>query len=426
MIRPVVRPRLASLFLALFCLSATGAGAEPAGTWPQFLGPNRNGISAETGLNLDWKTKPPKVLWKVPLGSGYSSLAVTGDRLLTMAKRGNRDFVLALNPDTGKEIWAYDLAATYTDRQRQGQGPRATPTIDGNRAYCFHPMGDLACLSIQDGKEIWKINVLEASGAKNRAGEYLYWGLSTSPLVEGDLVIMQPGGDKNNSVVAFNKDSGKKVWGAGKEPSTYASPLAIKAGGKRQIVCPTGKAILGLDPAEGEILWRYDFGNKSFDATCATPIWADGLLFVSAAYNVGCAALEIVPDGDKLKVKEKWSNKNLLNLFATSIVLDGHLYGCHGDLGRFSLRCLDLKTGEVKWEQARQDRCSFVAAEGHLFTLGERGTLQLIEANPAKYVRKGEMAGVLTFKAWAMPALAKKRLYLRDEKNVVCIDLAKD
>jgi outer membrane protein assembly factor BamB len=424
---PALRARHRSLvsWIALL-VATTGARADAPDDWPQFLGPQRNGVSGATGLNLDWKARPPKVRWKVPLGSGYSSLSVAGDRLVTTAKRGNRDFVVALDPDTGKEIWAYDFAASYLDVQKHAAGIRSTPTLDGDHVYCLHPMGDLVCLTVKDGKQVWKTNVLETSGAKNRVGEFFYWGLSASPLVEGDRVIVQPGGTKDNSVVAFDKRTGKMIWGVGNDPSTYASPIALTAGGKRQLVCPTGKSILGIEPASGQILWRYPFGNPRFDATCATPIWANDLLFVSAAYGVGCAAVAIEREGKGWKAVEKWANKNLLNIFATSIAWKGHLYGCHGDLAAFSLRCLDLRTGEVKWQERRSDRCSFVAAEGHLFVLGERGTLQLVEANPEKYVLKGQLADVLTFKAWAQPALAKKRLYLRDEKNAICIDLAKE
>jgi outer membrane protein assembly factor BamB len=411
--------------ISVLPLSLPLRAEEPAGAWPQFLGPNRNAISQETGLTLDWKAKPPKVLWKVPLGPSFSSLAIQGERVVTMAQRDDRDFVVCLNADTGKEQWAYDAAPAYLDRQKQGAGPRSTPTIDGERVYALLPQGELVCVTLREGKKVWSINVFDVTGAKPR-GDQFYWGASASPLIEGDLVIVPPGGDKDTSVVAFNKDTGKKVWGVGADPAGYASPIVVTACKRRMVVFPTGKSILGIDPAKGELLWRYPFGNQ-FDATCATPVWANDLLFVSAAYGVGCAALEIVADGDKLTVKEKWRNKSLRNLMATSIILDGHIYGCDGDLGAIILRCLDLKTGEMKWEQRQQKgRLSFLAAEGHLFCLGERGELQLIEANPAKYVRKGELADVLEYKAWAMPALARKRLYLRDEKNVVCLDLSKE
>jgi hypothetical protein len=190
------------------------------------------------------------------------------------------------------------------------------------------------------------------------------------------------------------------------------------------LICPTGQSILGLDPVSGKLLWRHEFGNK-FNATCASPVWAEGLLFVSAAYGTGCAALQIKQEGDKWTVREQWKKKDLQNLFATSMVLDGHIYGCHGDLGAIFLRCLELKSGQMKWEERQPARCSLLAVEGHLLCLGERGSLRLIEANPKAYVLKGELPDLLSFRAWAAPALAGKKLYLRDQKQAICLDLSR-
>jgi len=417
----------ASAFRQSVCLlalwSAAASAAEPDAFWPQFLGPRRNGVSDEKGLNLDWKTKPPQTIWKVAVGSGYSSLAIQGDRLVTATKRGNRDIAICLAAADGKELWTYDAAPTFTDRQGNGKGPRATPTIVDDRVYCLFAAGELVCLKLADGALVWKTNILEAAGATPR-GDQFYWGLSLSPLVEGDLVIVQPGGAKDTSVVAFHRDTGKKVWGAGADPSGYGSPIVIEAAGRRQVVCPTGQSILGIDPKTGELLWRYPFGNR-FDATCATPVWTGKVLFVSAAYGAGCAVLEIVPEGDKVAVREKWKSKDLQTLMATAVVMGDHIYGFHGDLTAYGFRCLDLNTGERKWVERYPSRVAFLAAEGHLLAMSERGTLQLIEATPEKMTVKGEMLGLMSYKAWAMPALANKRLYLRDEKHVLCLDLAK-
>jgi outer membrane protein assembly factor BamB len=395
-----------------------------ADDWPQLLGPNRDGVSAETGLNWNWKDRPPKVLWKVPLGSGYSSFAVVGDRAYTTAKRGGRDFVVCLDVTSGKEVWSYDAAPTYVDKQRQGAGPRATPTVRDGKVYTLFGMGELVCLTTA-GQRVWAANLFKDTGAPNPAGGFYYWGVSYSPLVEGDLVIVLPGGDKGNAVAAFHRATGKLVWKAGDDPAGYASPIAITVKGRRCLVCPMGRSVLGLDPAGGAVLWRYAFGNK-FNATCATPVYRDGLLFVSAAYGVGCAALELVPGENGWTVHEKWkSRKALQSLFATSIILDGHIYGCHGDLSAFQLRCLDLKTGQPRWEERANERSSLVAAEGRLLVWGEHGTLTLVKATPKAYTPAGELPKLLTYKSWAMPALADGRLYLRDEHHALCLDLRK-
>jgi len=399
--------------------------ADDPASWAQFLGPRRDGISRETGLLTDWSKKKPKVLWTAPLGFGFSSVAIAEDRLYSMAKRGNRDIVVGLDLQSGKELWAYDAAPSYLDRQRQGPGPRATPTYHKGKLWCLLPLGELICLSAGDGKELWKTDIFQVSGAKSRIGDTYYWGMSGSPLVEDDLVIVQPGGNKNNSLVAFRKDTGKMAWGTGSDPAGYSSPIAITAAGRRQIVSVTGQSVLGVDPVKGDLLWRYTIGNK-FDCSCATPLWADNLLFVSAAYGAGCAALEIVAGGEGVTVKEKWRNKNLQNQFTTSVILDGHIYGCHGDLGAVMLRCLSLATGVVKWESRKPGKCSLLAFEGHILCANEGGKLLLIEANPKEYVEKGELDGLLTYKTWPAPALLNKRLYVRDQKQLVCLDLRKE
>jgi outer membrane protein assembly factor BamB len=420
--------------LRILALTAALAGLWPAGSaraqadgdWPQFLGPRRDGVSAATGLNLDWKAKPPPTIWKKPIGAGFSSVAVVGDRLVTQTQRDDRQWVVCLSTKDGSELWSFDAAAPYIDRQHQGAGPRSTPTIVGDRVYCLFPRGELVCLTLDKGEKVWTTNIFQASGAKDHFSDVFYWGVSMSPLVEGDVVIVQPGGDKDNSVVAFSKDNGKLAWGVGTDAAGYGSPIVVDIGKKRQVICPTGQSVLGVDPVKGELLWRHGFGNV-FNATCATPVWSGDALFVSAAYGAGCAAVEVQPDGEKWAVRERWANPNLQAHMATPVVRDGCVYGCNGDLGALSLRCLDLKTGEVRWKERQPGRCSFVAAEGCLFSWGERGTLRLIELNPDKYVLKSEAADLLSgSKAWAMPALAHQRLYLRDETTLLCLDLGKE
>jgi outer membrane protein assembly factor BamB len=419
-----------SLMTALiFCSSLLTPAAEDAADsaeWGQFLGPRRDGISGDKGLNLDWTAKKPNEVWKAPVGAGFSSISCVGERLFTMVSRDKRDYAVCLDAANGKELWAIDLSPAYLDKQRQGPGPRATPTYHQGKLYCLHPMGDLFCLNANDGSEVWKVNIFEMSKAPNPSDKIFYWGLSASPLIEGDLVIVQPGGDKENAVLAVNKDSGKRVWSTGSEAGGYyGSPIAIDAAGRRMLVVAAADALLGLDAAKGDVLWSYAFGNRP-KCNCATPLWVDGTLFYSAGYGAGAVALEIVKDGDKVAVKERWRNKNIGTHFATAIIHEGYIYGCNGDIGKSTLRCIDLKTGEMKWENTKPGKCSFVAAEGCLFCLNENGALRLIEMNPKEYVVKGEMENLLTYKCWSAPALAKRRLYVRDDKNLICLDIGKE
>jgi outer membrane protein assembly factor BamB len=404
----------------LLCLAIL---AEPAETdWPQFLGPRRDGGSRETCLNLDWKSKKPAVKWKVPLDGGFSSCCVVGDRLVTMTTKKGRDVVVCLKTVDGSELWSADFAESFVDKQNQGRGPRATPTYHDGNVYCLGPRGDLLCLALDDGKQAWRVNILQAVSAGDHAHLKFYWGMSASPLVVGELVVTQPGGNKGNSVAAFHKSTGKLAWSLGDDPPGYSSPIAITAAGKTILVAGTGTSFLGIDPDGGKLLWRHPFGD--YHCNCATPLWADDLLFISCAYGVGSAALTIESDGDAHKVRARWTSKALQNHFTTSVIVDGHVYGSHGDFGGFALKCFDLKSGKQRWSQ-RLRKSSLLAAEGHLICVTEEGMIHLVEANPERFVAKGELDGLLTQKAWAAPALANRQLYVRDESNLLRIDLSK-
>ncbi len=430
-------PRFLTL-LHLFAGASFVLAGEPTPAWPQLLGPQRDGIVRQTGLNLDWQNKPPKTLWKVPLGSAFSSLTIVtppqpplakggNGGVYTLAKRDARDGIVCLDFNTGKERWFVDAVPSYLDFQKQGAGPRSTPTYDNGKLYCLFGMGELWCVNT-DGKKLWQADILKDTGAKNHQGERFYWGVSMSPLVVGDLVIVQPGGDKNNSVAAYHKDTGKLLWTVGSDTMGYASPIAITVAGTKQLIVPTGQSILGLEPTKGTLLWRYAFGNQ-FNATAASPVWNSDLLFVSAAYGAGCAALEIVPPNSTSKswtVREKWKNKTKFqNLMATSMIVDGYIYGCHGDLSAFVLRCLNLNTGAIEWEERVSGRYGFLAMNGHLLCVHERGSVQLLEAKPGAYKVVGELPNLLAYKTWAAPAFADGRLLLRDERHVLCLDLRK-
>ena len=394
-----------ALFALLLVAIPAVAGDQRPGQlwWPQFLGPQRNGMSTEKNLNTDWKKAPPKVLWKVPLGDGFSSFAIVGDRAFTLCERAKRSLVVCLDCGNGKELWAQDVAQGYVDKQKQGIGPRSTPRYHDGRLYCLLPMGELVCVSALDGKIIWSADQFKDTGAVNPAGAPLYWGVAISPFVEGDLVIVQPGGKNNNSVAAYHKDTGKLVWTAGNDPAAYGSPLAVTIGGTRQLIVPTGQSVLGIEPTKGTVLWRYPMGREN-NTTCATPVWTDGVLWVSAAYGVGSGVLEINGQGGAWTVKEKWRDKkNLQTLYSNAMIVDGYVYACHGDIGAVFMKCLDFKTGEIKWERRLDNRHWLLAFDGHILSWNETGTLQLFDAKPEAYEVKAELPNLLTRKSWAAP-----------------------
>lgn len=405
------------------CLVVSFVPAAEVPSWPEYLGPDRNAVSPEKGLNLDWKKTPPKTLWKVAGGSGFASLAIVGDRLVTAVQRDQQSGVLCLDAATGKEHWFRPVGPVYLDKQRHGPGPRATPTIVDGVVYALMPTGELTALQLTDGKPLWTAELAKIAALKNRSQEQYYWGQSASPLVEGDLVIVQPGGGENASVMALNRKSGKVVWQLGSDAMGYASPLAITWKQRRVLIVPTGQAILGVDPGTGKQLFRHPFGNR-FDATCSTPAWTGELLVVSAAYGVGSSALELIEKDGQVEVREKWKTRDLMSLMAPLIVDGKQLYGFHGDLGRFGLRGLDITTGKLLWMEGFPGRITFVWAEGHLWSITEQGTLQLIAVQEKGAAIRGEIPNLLQAKAWAMPVLLGKRLYLRDEHHILCLDVA--
>lgn len=393
------------------------------GSWTSFLGNHRNGISDETGLNVDWKVHKPSVLWRVPLGGGFSSPVIAEGRLWTMATHLSKDYIVCFDAQSGKKLWSTLAGPTYLDNQRQARGPRSTPTYHDGKLYCLLPAGDLFCLDAASGKTLWKINVFQVSGAARQEEKTIYyWGMSGSPLIEENLVIVQPGGTSNNSVIAVDKDTGDLVWSSGSDPPGYASPIVIEAENQRQIIVPTGQSVLSLNPKEGSLLWRIVWGNK-YNCNCATPVWNDDSLFISSAYGTGCMRFALLKQNEEIRPVSRWKNLSLQNQFATSIIQDGYIYGPHGDLAAVNYRCLDMQRGEVQWMSRRVGKCTQIAAQGHIICLTERGTLVLIEANPTEYREKGRLTGLLEFKAWAHPALANRRLYLRDEKRLICLDL---
>ena len=400
------------------------ASSPPSENWPQFLGPRRDGVSHQTGLNLDWVGQPPKLLWRKSLGPGFSSLSIVDDRLFTMAQQEEQILVVCHQASSGQRLWTQPLGSHYVDNQKQGPGPRSTPTYDRGKLYCLGPAGEFACFHAADGRVVWRTNVYEACNITDPLEENLYWGLSGSPLVEGDLVICLPGGKQNNCVAAFDIHSGKLVWTIVNDHRSYGSPITATLGGRKQIVCYTGESLLGLDPKHGNILWRFAHQND-YKCSCSTPLVINNQIFISTAYGTGAALVQLESQNGKFDVQKKWEQNQFQTLFATSVIVDGHAYGCHGDTGVCTLRCLELATGEVKWIARPPGRCTLLAAGKHIFALSEDGVLRLIAADPTQYVEKGKIDELLAYKAWATPALFQRRLYARDQQDLVCVDLQK-
>ena len=414
-------PQAYALTLTMFVLLVAGATVLSAAEsdWPQFLGPDRNGISSETAIIDQWPTDGPKVLWRAPGGGGMSGLAIQGGKLFTMVQRDGEQQLIALNATTGKPLWSTPIAPTY--KNQMGNGPRATPTVAGGRAFVFTGEGILAAVNVADGKVQWSHNVL--SELKGESADY---GMACSPLVSGDLVIVTAGAPQA-AVVAYDIKSGKQAWTAGDEAAGYSSPALLKLGGKEQIVVFTGASVLGLAPTKGTLLWQFPFVTD-FGCNIATPLAYRDQIFISSGENHGCALLALKPGDSGLKTTEVWSSlgpKSVLrNEWQTSILLDDHLYGFDnvGGAGPVShLTCINAATGERAWQKVRFGKGNMISAAGKLLIVTMEGEFVMAKASPKAYEELGR-APVLG-KTRQAPALANGLLYLRDDKEIVCLDL---
>ena len=400
---------------------AAAPGAMLAGEWPQFLGPQRNGISSEPNLIATWPEGGPKVVWRVPGGVGMSGLAISRGRVLTLVQSEGQQWVVALNSRTGESLWKTAIADAY--RNPMGDGPRATPAIVGDQVFVFSGEGLLVALDVRDGKQLWSVDTLtELSG---KEAEY---GMASSPLVIGDQVIVTVGAAKG-TLAAYDIQTGKPVWTAGKDPAGYSSPTLLEVGGRSQIVSYTGRSVLGVAPKTGEVLWRYPF-ETNYDCNIATPLSIKGQLFLSAGENHGSVLLDLKPmaNGEKFELTEVWQSfgpKSVLRSeWQTPILLDGFLYGMDnvGGAGPVThLTCVNATTGERAWQVPRFGKGNLIAADAKLFITTMAGELVVARASSKRYDELGRVTVLETTRQ--APALSNGRLFLRDGREIVCLDV---
>lgn len=389
-------------FLA-FCLIASVVAAAD---WPQFRGPNRDGISPEAAVLKSWPASGPKVLWKAPLGEGYSQVVSVKGRLYTLAQQGEEQFAAAFAAATGKRLWRTRIDREYNDGQ--GDGPRSTPTVDGEMVYVLSAHGKLAALRAANGQVAWQHDLRAEYGANPPQ-----WGVSTSPLVEGNLLIVNAGGSGNKSIVAFDKKNGKTVWTSQGDAAGYSAPIAITVRGVRQVIVFTADAILSISPKDGRLFWRSAW-KTDYDVNAATPIFLPpDKLFVSSGYGTGSALLQI----NRTEVVEVWRSRGMKNQFSSSVLHDGIIYG----FDDATLKAIDAATGKERWKTRGFGHGSLILAGGHLIVLSDRGKLALVQATPEAYRELGN-AQVLEGKCWTAPSLADGRLYLRNEEQLVAFD----
>lgn len=433
--------RRASAVAAVWLIVVSGAASlhrAGAADWPQWRGPNRDGVSKETGLLKEWPKEGPKLAWKADLGGvGYGSPAVAGDRLFIAAaeddEKGAKEFATCLGVKDGKQLWKVELpngSGGYSTAW--GSGPRSTPTVDGDSVYFLGARGDLFCLKVADGSKVWSVSL-----TKDFGGGIPGWGYSESVLIDGDRLICTPGGPKG-SVLALEKATGKKVWQSEelKDGAAYASIIAADVGQTRQYITQTGAAAVGVRASDGKLLWRVAELKRAV-AVIPTPVVEGNRAFFTSGYGAGCELIKIdvSEDGTVKAAAEYTKNAAVSNHHGGVVRIGDHLYG-HTDRGG-KWFCYDFKKGgeEFVWDTNKVGKGSLTVADGMLYILGEdpkKGLVVLAEASPRAWSEKGRFelpekskhprrSGAI----WAHPVVANGKLYLRDHELLFCYDVAK-
>ena len=407
-----------------------------AADWPQWRGPNRDDISSETGLLKSWAKDGPPLLWTcTTIGVGYSGPAIVGNRLFIMGAPDQSERLFALDTETGKEIWSAPIGPIFTFKGNSwGDGPRSTPTVEGDRVFALGGQGDLICADAGSGKEVCARACLETSAASfsphGGGPDKIGWGYCESPLVDGERLICTPGGNQG-LFAALNKRTGEVLWRSQKlvDPATYSSALATEFGGVRQYVQMTDRGAVGVAADDGRPLWRYVRRQPYPDDTFVipTPIVHDGYVYMTTA--AGCDLAKLGPLGSGFRAARVYGTKIMKNLSGGVVLVGDNVYGYSDGRGWV---CQKFETGAIVWsEKGKLGRGSLTCADGHFYLYGEgEGTAVLLQANPESWKENGRLSlprqsqrHKPNGKIWTHPVVANGRLYLRDQELLFCFDV---
>jgi outer membrane protein assembly factor BamB len=402
----------------------TGAATLSAGDWPQWRGPARTGhagVSTDSPLALPKDVQPK---WRLIVGGGFSSPVVAGGRLFFLDDQNGREVAHAIDAATGREIWRVDYAETFKDEW--GAGPRSTPLIDGDRVFVQACNGEFRCLSVKDGSVLWQASfekdfAVKFLGSKANEGTATRRGNNGSGVIDGDRIILPVGNTEGASLVCFDKTNGKVLWKSGNDEAAYSSLMVGTLAGVKQVVAFTADALLGADLESGKILWRVPLKTNA-KRHAASPLIVEDRVLVNS-HTVGLLCFEIKKSAAGFAAVPAWENKDLKINLATPVLVGGHLY-CQG--ANQDYVCVDLKSGALKWAQTgfgsgKKDYSSTIAAGDRLLVLAEDGQLVLLKPDPTRYSELGRIQ--VCGNTWSHPALANGRLYVRDGRQLFCIDL---
>jgi outer membrane protein assembly factor BamB len=447
-------PLQRSLTPILICLVAVAVGLPaPASEvpdlrtrkvgsdWPRFLGPTGDGKSSETSLKLDWSEKGPAVRWVKDVGEGYSAPVTSRGRLFMFDRHGDRARLTCMNAETGEELWRQEYPTAYEDMYRFSGGPRTTPVVDDDRVYTFGVEGRLRCHRVVDGSLVWEVDTTERFGVVQN-----FFGVGSTPIVEGDLLIASVGGSPKGSpgiqsgsvagngsgIVAFDKKTGKVRYAVTDELASYSSPAIVDLGKRRLGLAFMRGGLVGFEPRSGEVDFRFPWRAKKLESVNASnPVIVGDRVLISESYGPGSALLRVRPGGYEVLWKDPRRDAALKTHWATPIHHEGYVYGCSGSgSGDAELRAIELDSGKVAWRQPGLGRVTLLLVEDHLVVLTERGRLLVVLATPEAYRPVADATPVveggdplIEYPAWNAPVLSHGLLYLRGKTRLACLDL---
>jgi outer membrane protein assembly factor BamB len=376
----------------------------------------RENRSPDTGLLEEWPSGGPSLVYRAEnLGVGYSSVSVADGKVLTMGSRGDDEYVIALDAATGDEAWSTRIGRTRRDGM--GDGPRGTPTIDGDKVYALGANGDLACLQLASGTPVWNGNILAEFEGNN-----IGWGISESVLIDGDKLICTPGGRKG-TMVALNKATGSTIWAAqapGNPQAAYASAIAVDIGGVRQYVNFTHSALISVRADNGDFLWANNAAANG-TANCSAALAYEDYVFASSGYGQGCALVKVTGGRGRSGAELVYQNKEMRNHHGGMVLNGKYLYGTDEGV----MKCLDVTTGQVMWQDRSVGKGAVVYADGRIILRSEGGPVAMMDATPDGYRERGrfDQPNRSNNAAWAHPVVVDGRLYLRDQGILLVYDL---